>query len=548
MGLLQKVVKNEAMKSDPPEIYGWKVFFLSASACFGGMLFGWDIGSIGGILVMGSFKEAYGLNKLSDGDRANLQSNIVSTLQGGCFFGSLIAYWVADRFGRKPALLVSSVITILGIIIQCASDGHVEALYVGRLVAGFGVGAASMLTPLYVSENAPRAIRGGLTGIYQLFIATGVMLSFWINYGTLQNLTGNAQWQVPLALQALPAVCLFIGIVFCNESPRWLARQDNWEKATEVLGRLRHLPVDHAYVQMELEEMRDQLENERLLIGGAGFWDLQKEMWTIKGNRNRALVSIGLMICQQMTGTNAINYYAPLIFENLGIPKAQNGLFATGIYGIVKMVTCAVFLLIAADSLGRRRSLLWTSIAQGCAMFVIGFYTRFKPPIKGEPIPPVGYFALTCIFLFAGFFQFGWGPCCWIIVSEIPTARLRAMNVAIAAATQWLFNFVVAQAVPHMLVNVGKGGYGTYFIFGSFCFAMFFFVWFLIPETKGLSLERMDDIFGITELVKEKVHGDEEAHHKQSELHETTTAASNATRNEKSGTAHIENDEVRAAA
>jgi hypothetical protein len=154
------------------------------------------------------------------------------------------------------------------------------------------------------------------------------------------------------------------------------------------------------------------------------------------------------------------------------------------------MVTCAAFLLLAADSLGRRRSLLWTSIAQGLSMFVIGFYVRFSPPVPGAPIPPVGYFALTCIFLFAAFFQFGWGPCCWIIVSEIPTARLRAMNVALAASTQWLFNFVVAQAVPHMLKTVGKNGYGTYFIFGAFCFSMFFFVWFLVPETKGMSLEK----------------------------------------------------------
>jgi len=289
----------------------------------------------------------------------------------------------------------------------------------------------------------------------------------------------------------------------CNESPRWLARQDNWEKATAVLCQVTTLPADHPYIKMELDEMAQQLENERIIIGGATFWDLQREMWTIKGNRNRALISIGLMTCQQMTGTNAINYYAPLIFENLGIKGTKTGLFATGIYGVVKMVTCAAFLLFAADSLGRRRSLLWTSIAQGCAMFVIGFYIRFLPPVKGQPIPAVGYFALSCIFFFAAFFQFGWGPCCWIIVSEIPTARLRAMNVAIAASTQWLFNFVVAQAVPHMLKTVGNGGYGTYFIFGCFCFSMFFFVWFLVPETKGMSLERMDDIFGITEVAKQ---------------------------------------------
>ncbi|ESZ94537.1 putative MFS quinate transporter [Sclerotinia borealis F-4128] len=337
------------------------------------------------------------------------------------------------------------------------------------------------------------------------------MLSFWINYGAILHLKGDTAWIVSLALQMLPAIFLLLGIALCHESPRWLARQDNWEKATAVLSKVSNLPPDHPYIRMELEEMSEQLENERRLINGAGFLDLMKEMWTIRGNRNRALISIGLMICQQMTGTNAINYYAPKIFLNLGVNSTTSGLFATGIYGIVKMATCAVFLLVAADSLGRRKPLLWTSIAQGCAMFVIGFYVRFAPPLKGAVIPPVGYFALTCIYLFAGFFQFGWGPCCWIIVSGIPTARLRALNVAIAAATQWLFNFVVAKAVPtRVLVTVGRAGYGTYFIFGSFCFSMFFFVWFLIPETKGLSLEKMDDLFGITELIR-KGDGDVES-------------------------------------
>jgi len=261
-------------------------------------------------------------------------------------------------------------------------------------------------------------------------------------------------------------------------------------------------------------------------------------MWTIPANRKRALISIGLMVCQQMTGTNAINYYAPQIFENLGVTGTNTGLFATGVYGIVKVVACAVFLLFAADSLGRRKSLLWTSIAQGCAMFLIGIYVRVSPPVKDAPISAFGYVALVCIFLFAAFFQFGWGPVCWILVSEIPTARLRAMNVAIAAATQWLFNFVVAQAVPRMLANVGKAGYGTYFIFGSFCFSMFIFVWFFIPETKGISLEKMDELFGVVE--NPKLVGEEASHstdHKNT-IHETTA---DATAHEKSvEPAHIE--------
>lgn len=300
-------------------------------------------------------------------------------------------------------------------------------------------------------------------------------------------------------MQALPAVCLFVGMIISNESPRWLAKTDQWDKAAETLALIRRLPVNHDYVQAELTEMREQLEFEQRIIGGSSFWDLQKEMWTIKGNRNRALISIFLMVCQQMTGTNAINYYAPQIFANLGLSSTETGLFATGVYGLIKIAGCAVFLLFAADSLGRRKSLLWTAIAQGASMFYIGFYVRFDPPVKGEAVPPAGYVAIVMIFLFATFFQFGWGPVCWIYVSEIPTARLRALNVAMAAATQWLFNFVVARATPNMLTTAGKGGYGTYFIYGSFCFGMFIFTWFFIPETKGMSLERMDDLFGVVD-------------------------------------------------
>jgi hypothetical protein len=136
-------------------------------------------------------------------------------------------------------------------------------------------------------------------------------------------------------------------------------------------------------------------------------------------------------------------------------------------------------------------------------MFYIGSYVRIAPPQLGDNVPPAGYMAIIAIFLFAGFFQFGWGPVCWIYVSEIPTARLRATNVAIAAATQWLFNFVVARATPSMLATLGRDGYGTYFVYGCFCFGMFFFTWFFVPETKGISLERMDEIFGVVDTKME---------------------------------------------
>ncbi|KAJ5524978.1 hypothetical protein N7494_011628 [Penicillium frequentans] len=491
--LLQKIVHNEAMKTDPKEIYGWRVYLLACSACCGGMLFGMDSGIIGGVLTMPPFKQTYGLQDLDSVAQANLSANIVSTLQAGCFFGALLASPAAEKWGRRGALIGSALVGIIGVIMQASASGHLEAMYIGRLITGFGVGGASMINPLYVSENAPRAIRGGLTGLYQFFITMGIMLAFWINYGSLLHLTGPTMYLVPLAMQGLPAVLLFVGMLLCNESPRWLAKQDRWEEARATLSKVRALPADHPYLEEEFQAIALQLEQERAL-----------EMWLIPGNRKRAMISVFLMICQQMTGTNAINYYSPQIFKNLGVTGNATNLFATGIYGIVKMVSCGVFLIFVADSLGRRRSLLWTSIAQGLAMLYIGLYIRIAPPVEGAPVIPAGYVALVCIFLFAAFFQFGWGPVCWIYVSEIPTARLRSLNVAFGAATQWLFNFVVARAVPNMLATVGANGYGTYIIFSCFCLSMFVFVWFFIPETKGMSLEKMDDLFGVTELLQQK--------------------------------------------
>lgn len=399
--ILRRIVRNEAMATDPPEIYGWRVYLLACSACFGAMSFGWDSSVIGGVIVMPPFIDDYNLGDPKSVASANLAANIVSTLQAGCFVGALAASPLTDRWGRKWALIGVSAVIILGVVMQAASSGFLAPLYVGRFVSGMGVGAASTINPIYVSENSPRAIRGLLTGLYQLFIVTGGMIAFWINYAVNIHFAGKTMYIFPLAIQALPAVLLCVCMLFCHESPRWLARRDRWEDTRRVLARIRNLGEDHEYVREEFQEIVDQLEHERRLIGDATFWNLQREMWTIPGNRKRVLISITLMICQQMTGTNAINTYAPLIFKNLGLKGTSTSLFSTGIYGIVKVVSCICFLLFMADSLGRRRSLLWTSIAQGLVMFYIGLYVRISPPKEGEAVPPAGYFALVCIFLFA---------------------------------------------------------------------------------------------------------------------------------------------------
>lgn len=365
------------------------------------MSFGWDSSVIGGVIVLPPFIEDYNLGDPKSPASANLSANIVSTLQAGCFLGALLASPLTDRIGRKWCLIGVSVVIMLGVIMQAASSGNLGPMYAGRFLAGVGVGAASTINPIYVSENAPRAIRGLLTGLYQLFIVTGGMIAFWINYSVSIHFSGRMMYIFPLSIQALPALLLCCCMLLCQESPRWLARRDRWEDTKKVLSRIRNLPPTHPYVRDEFKEIVDQLEHERQLVGDATFWNLQREMWTIAGNRKRALISIILMICQQMTGTNAINTYAPTIFQNLGLTGTSTSLFSTGIYGIVKVTSCICFLLFMADSLGRRRSLLWTSIAQGLAMFYIGLYVRIAPPKPGESVPAAGYFALVSIFLFA---------------------------------------------------------------------------------------------------------------------------------------------------
>ncbi|GJC89457.1 putative quinate permease [Colletotrichum liriopes] len=505
--LIQKIVKNEAMKQDPPEIYGWRVYALACSACFGGLIFGIDTGVIGGVLRMREFRELYDLVDISPVDRANLSANIVSTLQAGCFVGALLAAQAADRFGRRPVLIwAAGGISVIGVILQAAASGHLAAMYVGRFISGFGTGFASMVNPLYVAENAPRAIRGGLTGIYQLFIVFGIFLSYWINFACIQHVSGTARYMIPLVIQGVPPLLLMISMFLCNESPRHLAKQDKWEEALKVLSGIRSLPPDHPYVAAEFADIRTAIEEENAILDGATWMSLQREMWLVPSNRKRAIISILLMFFQQMTGTNAINYYAPQIFESLGVKGTQNELFATGIYGLVKLIAVAVFLVFVADSLGRRKSLLWTGIGQGSTMLYIGIFIAVARPQdqEGGQVSAAGYVALICVFLFACMFQFGWGPCCWIYVSEIATTRLRATNVSFAAATQWLFNFVISRAVPPMLETLGTGGYGTYIFFCIWCFSMTIFVWFFIPETKGISLEGMNELFGFNDDVQNK--------------------------------------------
>lgn len=188
MPFIQKIIRNDAVRQDPPEVYNWRVFALAAAACFGGTLFGMDTGIIGGVLTLPDFKAKFGLDGFSSAASANLSANLVSTMQAGAIVGALAALPLGETLGRKPSLMIIAVFAFLGGLLQAFSDGNFATFYAGRVIEGLGLGGATMLAPVYVAENSPRAIRGLLIGFYQLFETMGAMIAFFIDYGSLLHI------------------------------------------------------------------------------------------------------------------------------------------------------------------------------------------------------------------------------------------------------------------------------------------------------------------------------------------------------------------------
>ena len=280
-----------------------RAYELTAVASFGGMLFGWDTGMIGGILTLPAFQTSFALNKHSK-SFSDLQGNIVSVLQAGCFFGAMSSFFVSDKLGRRTALFIADAIFILGSVLQVCSGLHTTSLsllYVGRVIGGFGVGLISAVVPSYIGENANKEIRGRCIGTMQLFNVTGIMLSYFVNYGMSSHTSlGALQWRIPFALQMLPGVLLFVGLLFQNESPRWLVEKSNIPKACRALSRVRAKTQDDPILLQELQEIIEDFRQTEQL-------SLSHQFNLIISSRPmfyRFSMAVMLMFWQQWTGTH----------------------------------------------------------------------------------------------------------------------------------------------------------------------------------------------------------------------------------------------------
>lgn len=305
-----------------------------------------------------------------------------------------------------------AVIFLVGAAIQTAAHHSIGQIYAGRVIAGLG--------------------NEGMSSI-------GFTFAYWLDYDvSLHNPRSTRQWRIPVAIQPIFGGFLLIGLFCLKESPRWLMKQGRYEEATKSLAYMRCAdPNEHEIVQ-EIAKIRASLEEELTQTEGV--------MWKeclMPGNRYRFLTAFLIMFCQQFTGTNSIGYYAPQIMETIGVAKTNASLFATGVYGTVKVVATAIFLMVGIEQVGRRKSLLFGAIWMMTMMLIIGAVLHTHPPIDVNKVSSASIAMVVMIYLYVIGYSFSWGPIPWVYVSEIFPTRLRSYGVGMAAATQWAFDMCI---------------------------------------------------------------------------------------------------------
>ncbi|KAH7915668.1 general substrate transporter [Hygrophoropsis aurantiaca] len=489
-------------------VHNRRIFAIAVFASLGGLLYGYNQGVFSGVLSMYTFDQRMGTAV----SNTNQKGWLVAILELGAWVGVLATGYLADKLSRKYTILLAVVVFCIGVIVQTAAYAA-SSIFGGRFITGLGVGSLSMAVPLYNAELAPPEVRGSLVALQQLAITFGIMISFWIDYGTNYiGGTGSGQseaaWRIPLALQLVPAIILGAGILFMPFSPRWLVNQGRDDEALAVLSKARRAPPESDLVQIEFLEIRAQyiFEKETNAIKFPQYQDGSRssafkqgvyDYLSLLSSRTllyRVAVGSLTMFFQQWTGVNAILYYAPSIFADLGLTGNATSLLATGVVGIV-MFLATIPAVIWVDKVGRKPVLISGAFLMAACHFIIAVLFGLYHD-SWATHTAAGWGACVLVWIFAIAFGYSWGPCSWIVVAEIWPLSIRGKGISIAASSNWMNNFIVGQVTPTMLSNIG---FGTFVFFGAFSLMGGLFILFFVPETKGLSLEEMDEVFGDSE-------------------------------------------------
>lgn len=439
--------------------YLW-LYVVAIIASLGGLLSGYDTGVISGALLF--INESWNLADTTQGI-------LVSSVLIGAVIGAATNGILADMFGRKKIIMATAVIFTLGSI-MCAFAPNIFVLIVSRIFVGFAVGVVNFVVPLYLSEISPKHLRGTLVSLYQWAITAGILFSYFIN-AVFAHAVYNWRWM--LFAGVIPGIVLFVGMCFMHDTPRWLVSKKRDEEAKIAFKKIEP-EVD---TEKEIEDIRKTILNE----GTKSDKKFRFKKWMIMP----FVVGIGIMFAQICTGINTIIYYAPTIFKNAGFESNITAIYATTGIGVINFLMTIVALFFT-DKLGRKPLLYFgltgvmlSLIALGCGFAFADFFgDNLKWVTVGSLVIYIICFAMSL------------GPIGWILVSEVFPLRIRGVAMSICTVSNFAFNFFVVSSFPILLHRIG--GAWTFWGFGIVSLLCIVFVYFCVPETKGISLETIE--------------------------------------------------------
>ncbi|KAI9738602.1 MAG: hypothetical protein M1834_008106 [Cirrosporium novae-zelandiae] len=459
--------------------YNWYISLVAAASM---QIYGYDASVFNSVQGSDNWLEWFD-NPSNEMLGAINTSYVVGAIVGGWFFGGP----VADYLGRKCGMAIGCFLVVIATFVQAFSPkGDIGAFIGGRVLIGLGQGIALTSGPIYIGELAPAEIRGKIMSFWQMFYSVGSFICFWVNYGCTQHKEhlGQWDWRMVVMFQLLVPIIVLVLIPFIPGTPRWFIKHgNNVDKARQALRRVRDTEED---IEDEIRVIREAIEYEKEALSG-GY----KAIFTDPSIRKRLLLAFIINACQQVSGQGTLNTYSTKIYQQVFSKASQisliNALNAT--FGILFTLNATW----TVDRFGRKFLLIVGGIGMGICMIIVAAVDTETPDVNGIKSQPVGISLVFLLFLFMMFYKPSWGATVWIWTSEIFSLNVRAQAVGMASQCQNIANAIVQQFFPTFLDNCG---FYAFYMFAGINFLMAIFVYFCIPETKQVSLEEIDALFG----------------------------------------------------
>ncbi|KAJ5211020.1 Major facilitator superfamily domain general substrate transporter [Penicillium cf. griseofulvum] len=462
-------------------------------AC-GGIPKGYDEGGYSASVSLPSFTSDYNLAKhwgSNDTELANRKANITSFNVLGAALGALIALDLNDRLGRLVTWRLACIVWAIGTLIQTFASGIYGLLLFSRIWGGLGAGALTVTAPMYLAEIAPAKTRGLVVGIYMVILLAFLAMGFFINYGARVHMAiTRTQYRLVQAVPLIPVGIAYGLSYLCPETPRYLVSKQLHHEALEALARLRGRAIDDPENAKEFATI-DARERERTDLASVSHWTIFKETQTNPNYRQRFWLLITMQTIAQWTGGNGITYYVTSIFQYAGVRGDATSLVSSGAYGIVKLIFTMAFTWGLIDILGRRRCTLAGLSMQLGAHIYMGIYMGLRPDSADNK--DASNAAVASVFVYAVGWSIGLCTVPYLYGTEIFPTRIRNLSYAISMGLHWFFQFAVVRVTPNMFVSLDV--WGAYLFWALICFSGLVILGIWMPETKGVPIERMGDLF-----------------------------------------------------